>query len=300
MRVFPSCFILWTSRPSQFFYNGKFDVTFLERELGYVPKYYEDVLVLVNLDDPDSHDKNLKAVTKRVLSIEMDLFESLFTDKEIASKSLDIRYKSPARCIFYACSDSDMTLRLNRHFNYIRTEFKNPSVVDQLLVDVIRRFEMRSVFELDQAYVKKSISLLERRIELMKEMVHRRVGRDFNLDSPKQVGIALFDILKLPAPGKTKTGAYLTNEKELASLAEKYPVVEHILIYKKLKKARSSYFDKLEELIARKVSPRFSLSSYSAPTYRLAAPGGDYEVDGKCGINFQAVSNGETRSLMGG
>jgi DNA polymerase-1 len=76
-------------------------------------------------------------------------------------------------------------------------------------------------------------------------------GRSFNLDSPKQLGALLFDELKLPALVKTPTGQPSTNEEALEAIADQHELPKLILEYRGLAKLRSTYTDKLPEMVNR-------------------------------------------------
>ncbi len=75
--------------------------------------------------------------------------------------------------------------------------------------------------------------------------IYEMVGHPFNLNSPKQLGEALFEDLKLPAPRKKKTGSYSTDADTLAKLRGEHPVIEEILLYRQLSKLHSTYVTSL-------------------------------------------------------
>ena len=85
---------------------------------------------------------------------------------------------------------------------------------------------------------------LDGRIEAARQAVYDAVGYEFNLNSPKQLGVALFEDLGLPAGKKTKSG-YSTGADVLEKLRGEYPVVEQLLTYRSLAKLRSTYCDGL-------------------------------------------------------
>ena len=84
------------------------------------------------------------------------------------------------------------------------------------------------------------------RINTLKKSIHTRAGMPFNLNSPKQLGEVLFDLLRIvEKPKKTKTGQYQTNEEVLSELATEHPIVEEILQYRQLSKLKNTYLDAL-------------------------------------------------------
>lgn len=86
------------------------------------------------------------------------------------------------------------------------------------------------------------------RIEKIENEIYELVGYEFNLNSPKQLGVALFEKLGLPAKKKTKTG-YSTNAEILEDLKDKHPAVALLLEYRQLAKLKSTYTDGLQTCI---------------------------------------------------
>ena len=85
-------------------------------------------------------------------------------------------------------------------------------------------------------------------IERLRVSICQQVGYDFNINSPKQLGTALFEKLMLPAKKKTKSG-YSTNAEVLEELRNVHPVIGDILEYRALTKLKSTYCDGLQKVI---------------------------------------------------
>ncbi|MFZ2555430.1 MAG: DNA polymerase [Minisyncoccia bacterium] len=81
--------------------------------------------------------------------------------------------------------------------------------------------------------------------------IYNHVGHEFNISSPRQLAVVLFDELKIPVEKqkKTATGARTTKEEELAKLAHLHPIIEEILSFRELSKLLSTYVEKMVELI---------------------------------------------------
>ena len=90
---------------------------------------------------------------------------------------------------------------------------------------------------------------LSSRINELTDLIYKEVGHEFNINSPKQLGVALFEELKLPCKKKTKSG-YSTNVEVLESLRYDHAVIEYILEYRSLTKLKSTYCDGLLKVIA--------------------------------------------------
>ena len=91
-------------------------------------------------------------------------------------------------------------------------------------------------------------NILGKRIEELQTSVYNEVGYEFNLNSPKQLGVALFEKLGLPCKKKTKSG-YSTNADVLEELKPLHPAVEQLLEYRTLTKLKSTYCDGLTAVV---------------------------------------------------
>ena len=111
---------------------------------------------------------------------------------------------------------------------------------------------------------------LERSIDELKEKIFSQVGFEFNLNSPKQLGEALFEKMGLPAKKKTKSG-YSTNAEVLEELSYDYPVVADILRYRTLSKLKSTYCDGLLKEIEDDGRIRSTLNQTETRTGRISS-----------------------------
>ena len=113
----------------------------------------------------------------------------------------------------------------------------------------------------------KSLSV---RIDELTDLIYDAVGYEFNINSPKQLGVALFEDLGLPAKKKTKSG-YSTNAEVLEGLRYDHPVVEQILEYRSLTKLKSTYCDGLLKVIAPDGRIHTSFNQVEARTGRISS-----------------------------
>ncbi len=111
---------------------------------------------------------------------------------------------------------------------------------------------------------------LQGRIETLVADIYAEVGYEFNLNSPKQLGEALFEKMGLPAKKKTKSG-YSTNADVLEGLAADYPVVAKILEYRTLAKLKSTYCDGLLKVICDDGRIRSTLNQTETRTGRISS-----------------------------
>jgi DNA polymerase I len=152
----------------------------------------------------------------------------------------------------YAAEDADITLRLHQAL-WPKLEEQERlrdvlTTIEVPLVPVLSRIERQGALISRGLLVQQSAELGKRLLELEGE-AHELAGQPFNLGSPKQLGDILFDKLQLPVIKKTPKGAPSTAEDVLAELALDYPLPQLLLEYRSLSKLKSTYTDKLPEMI---------------------------------------------------
>jgi len=152
----------------------------------------------------------------------------------------------------YAAEDADITLRLHRvlaaKLDAEPALAKVYREIEMPLVPVLARMEANGIL-VDAAELRRQSADLSRRMLASQQRATELAGRSFNLDSPKQLQALLFDELKLPVLVKTPTGQPSTNEEALEAIADAHELPRVILDYRGLAKLRSTYTDKLPEMI---------------------------------------------------
>ena len=115
------------------------------------------------------------------------------------------------------------------------------------LSEVLAKMEFAG-FEVDREGIEAFGKALGEKINELTSAIYESVGYEFNINSPKQLGVALFEDLKLPCKKKTKTG-YSTNAEVLEGLVNEHPCISQILEYRSLSKLKSTYCDGLLKVI---------------------------------------------------
>lgn len=115
--------------------------------------------------------------------------------------------------------------------------------VEMPVVFVLSDMEKEGIC-MDASALKEYGSSLSSSIEKLEQSIYSQAGEEFNINSPKQLGVILFEKLQMPNGKKTKTG-YSTSAEVLEKLAGEYPIVADILEYRQLTKLKSTYADGL-------------------------------------------------------
>ncbi len=152
----------------------------------------------------------------------------------------------------YAAEDADVTLRLH-HCLWPQLE-PEPGLrrlyeaLEIPLIPVLTRMERIGV-RVDAAILRQQSGELAKRLWELEQQAYELAGERFNLGSPKQLQMILFERLKLPAGKKTATGQISTAEDVLQELALEYPLPKVLLEHRTLSKLKSTYTDRLPEQI---------------------------------------------------
>ncbi|NQY02965.1 MAG: DNA polymerase I [Halieaceae bacterium] len=168
----------------------------------------------------------------------------------------------------YAAEDADITLRLHHElWPKLQAEPTLERVLTDLelpLVPILSRVERHGAL-LSREMLATQSSELGARLQTLEQQAYDEAGQPFNLGSPKQIGEILFEKLELPVIKKTPKGAPSTAEEVLVELALDYPLPKLLLEHRSLNKLKSTYTDKLPEMI-NPVSGRVHTSYHQAVT----------------------------------
>ncbi len=153
----------------------------------------------------------------------------------------------------YAAEDADVTLRLHQtlwpKLEAIPSLANVFKAIEMPLMPVLSRMERRGV-KLDVAMLNKQSKQLAKRLKELEQAAHESAGEAFNLGSPKQLQAILFEKQGLPVVSKTAKGQPSTAESVLQELADQgYELPQRVLEWRGLSKLKSTYTDKLPEMI---------------------------------------------------
>ncbi|MES2822263.1 MAG: DNA polymerase I [Pseudomonadota bacterium] len=192
---------------------------------------------------------NMDALALKYLDYTTVSFEELAGK---GAKQLSFNQLEIATAGHYAAEDADITLRLHQYFWPQLQQFAGlKNVFEELempLVAVLSNIERNGALVDAKLLGQHSLELGERLIQIERS-AYELAGQEFNLSSPKQLGTILFDQQKLPVIKKTPTGAPSTAEDVLQELALDYPLPKILMEYRGLAKLKSTYTDKLPQMI---------------------------------------------------
>lgn len=123
--------------------------------------------------------------------------------------------------------------------------------IERPLIPVIARVNSAGI-KLDTAYLSRLSKTFHKELAKLEKEIHRLAGESFNINSPKQLGVVIFEKLGLKTKRQKKTagGALSTRESELVQMKEDHPIIPAILRYRELSKLTSTYVDSLPKLVS--------------------------------------------------
>ena len=227
--------------------NLKYDVLILKRCGIDVKGISFDTLIGSSLLEGHIRGHDLDSLAARHLGIEKIPTKDLIGS---ASKEITMDRAGVERVSEYACEDADVTLRLEKLFKsrLNEQELELMKNIELPLSLVLTKMQAKGI-RVDGDLLKKQSQELELVLNTITERIYEIAGREFNIASPKQLSIIMFEELKYPVIKKTKTG-YSTDEgvlKELAS--QEYELPELLLEYRQYSKLKSTYLDALPKMI---------------------------------------------------
>lgn len=191
----------------------------------------------------------LDELAERWLGLETVTYESLCGK---GAKAISFADVAIAQATEYACQDADFALRIEAHLKQ-QMDAKQLEMYEQLELPVAQvLFEMeRNGVQIDKTELARQSHELGGRLLELEQQAYETAGQPFNLNSPKQLQEILFDKMGIPTKGlkKTASGGVSTNEAVLEQLAPDYPLPNIILQNRSLAKLKSTYTDKLPEMI---------------------------------------------------
>ena len=205
-------------------------------------------------------------------------FQKITTDTLIGKKGTlqqSMRQAPLDKLRDYACEDADLTLQLKQAIEKDLDASGTRPLFDEIempLIYVLADMEIAGV-NLNTSELNAYAEVLRKQIIDIEAEIIAMAGEEFNISSPKQLGVILFEKMKIdPGAKMTKTKQYSTAEETLEKLQDKHPIIAKILEYRGLRKLLSTYVETLPQLINQKTKKiHTSYNQAIAATGRLSS-----------------------------
>jgi DNA polymerase-1 len=232
-------------------HNIKYDLKVLNRYGVVVAAPTFDTMVAHYLINPESK-QGMDFLAEFYLKYQPISIETLIGKKGKGQGNM--RDLKPEEVSDYACEDADITFQLKQLFepeiqkDHLKELFYE---MEMPLVEVLKDMEQEGI-AIDVAGLQEYSKQMEITLAELEKSIKSEAGMDFNVDSPKQLGDVLFEVLKISSKAKkTKTGQYATSEDVLQKHEKDHPIIPMILEYRQLRKLKSTYVDPLPTMTDR-------------------------------------------------
>jgi DNA polymerase-1 len=232
-------------------HNIKYDLKVLNRYGISVAAPTFDTMVAHYLINPESK-QGMDFLAEFYLKYQPISIEVLIGKKGKGQGNM--RDLKPEEVSDYACEDADITFQLKQLFepeiqkDHLKELFYE---MEMPLVEVLKDMEQEGI-AIDVVGLQEYSKQMEITLAELEKSIKAEAGMDFNVDSPKQLGDVLFEVLKISSKAKkTKTGQYATSEDVLQKHEKDHPIIPMILEYRQLRKLKSTYVDPLPTMTDR-------------------------------------------------
>ncbi|MFB1039978.1 MAG: DNA polymerase, partial [Polaribacter sp.] len=226
-------------------HNLKYDIKVLSNYEMLVKGKLFDTMIAHYLINPDMR-HNMDILAETYLNYQPVSITELIGKK--GKNQLSMRTVPIAEQTEYAVEDADITFQLKQLFT---GELERGNVtklfndIELPLVSVLTAMEIEGI-NINIDFLNKLSVTLTADINRLEKNIYEQAGEEFNIASPKQLGIVLFEKMELvKKPKKTKTGQYATGEDILSFLAKEHEIIRNIQEYRQYKKLQSTYVDAL-------------------------------------------------------
>ncbi len=237
-------------------HNIKYDYLALKKYGIEVNNLYFDTMIASYLLAPGSRSHDLDSLAFNEFGYQMQPIEELIGK---GKKQISMKDVPKEKVCFYAAEDADYTFRLKQK---LLPQLKKEELdkiffnIEMPLTKVLAEMEENGVL-LDIPLFKKLGKEVQSDLQKLETKIYKEAGEEFNINSPAQLKVILFQKLSIPIGGegmfvkKTKTG-YSTAASELEKMKGLHPIIDMILEYRELSKLQSTYVKALPELVSKK------------------------------------------------
>lgn len=252
--------------------NIKYDLLIFKRHNIYINSITFDTMIASHLIKPEERSYKLDRLSQEYLNYEMMPISQLIGVGKDQKKMYDVKLEE---ITFYAVEDADVCLQLVKKLN---DKILNDGLYDFFqkielpLIDVLTDMELNGVY-VDKDMMKKMSLWMENKLLLLSKEIFKISGKEFNINSPKQLSEILFDEIGLKQVKKRSTDVTV-----LEFLKNTHPLPKKILEYRTIQKLKSTYVDTLPELINKETGRiHTSFSQTITSTGRLSSSNPNFQ-----------------------
>ncbi len=218
----------------------KADILIFRKYQIPINKPYYDVMLAHYLIDPE---------TRHSLDVLSENYLAYTLLDEYKKASVNPEYQRAA----LHGEKTEVQLLLKDVFDRMAKKLQVGNLLEEVelpLLSVLASMEFEGI-RIDKNVLAQQSEELEKDIQVVQAEIYKDAGEEFNINSPKQLGVILFEkLLLIDKPKKTKSGQYATGEEILTKLANQHVIVSKILDFREFQKLKSTYVDALPALIS--------------------------------------------------
>lgn len=236
-------------------HNIKYDYLVLKRFGIAATNLYFDTMIASYLLSPGSRAHDLDTATFNEFGYQMQPIEELIGK---GKNQISMRDVELAKISFYCCEDVDYTFRLK---NLLLPRLEKEKLdkiffeIEMPLVQILAEMEENGIL-LDVDLFKELQKRVAKELKALEARIYKQAGEEFNINSPAQLKVILFEKLKISAGAdifikRTKTG-FSTAASELEKMRGMHGIIDEILDYRELSKLQSTYIEALPQLVSKR------------------------------------------------
>ena len=277
-------------------HNIKYDYLVLKKFGVEVKGIYFDTMIASYLMAPGSRSHDLDSLAFNEFGYQMQPIEELIGK---GKNQINMKNVSLDKICFYGCEDVDYTFRLKNLLLPRLQKEKLEKVffdIEMPLTKILAEIEENGI-TLDTKLFKKLETDVQKEIDLLEKHIYKLAGEEFNINSPTQMKVVLFDKMELHKQEvgfikKTKTG-YSTAASELEKMRDFHPIIDKILLYRELTKLQSTYIVALPLMVSKDGKIHTNYNQTIAATGRLSSTNPNLQ-------NIPVSSNGVASEIRKG
>ena len=206
-----------------------------------------DTMIGAYLINPSRSTYHIDEIAQEFLDVSIPSAESILGK---GAKLLSMQEIEKETAVQFACRQASVLPGLFDVLGQKIAEYEQKQLYYEIelpLVEILANMQIDG-FKVDKQKLMAFSKMLEDKIQTLTNKIYELAGEEFNINSPKQLGVILFEKLELPPVKKTKTG-YSTSVEVLEKLKLKHPIIHLLMEYRQMVKLKSTYADGLMQVI---------------------------------------------------